>query len=94
MRRLNQYFTSPEDQFELDPSFEFTNDPAIEHEFEEPYANEKNVSIFKDLQKLASVGLVVPVDEQHMYFAAMHSKSCRLTALGYHYWRLVKDKRI
>lgn len=94
LRRLNQYFSSPEDQFQLDPSFEFTNDPAIEHEFTKPYANEKNVMVFKDLQKLASVGLVVPVDEQHMYFAAMHSKSCRLTALGYHYWRLVKDKRI
>ncbi|MCK0115335.1 caspase domain-containing protein [Gelidibacter sp. F63206] len=94
LRRLNQYFTTPEDQFQLNPSFEFTNDPAIEHEFTEPYANEKNVSVFKDLQKLASVGLVVPVDEQHMYFAAMHSKNCRLTALGYHYWRLVKDKRI
>jgi len=94
LRRLNQYFSSPEEPFKLDPSFEFTNDPAIEHDFIEPYANEKNVSVFKDLQKLASVGLVVPVDEQHMYFAAINSKSCRLTALGYHYWRLVKDKRI
>lgn len=94
LRKLNQYFTSPEEHYKLDPSYEFTNDPAIEHDFVEPYANEKNVSVFKDLQKLASVGLVVPVDEQHMYFAAMNSKSCRLTALGYHYWRLVKDKRI
>lgn len=94
LRKLNQYFTSPKDLFPLDPSFEFTNDPSIEHEFIEPHSDEKNVSIFKDLQKLASVGLVVPVDEQHMYFAAMHSKSCKLTPLGYHYWRLVKEKRI
>jgi uncharacterized caspase-like protein len=94
LRKLNHYFSSPEERFPLDPSFEFTNDPSIEHEFVEPHADDKNVSIFKDLQKLVSVGLVVPVDEQHMYFAAMHSKSCRLTALGYHYWRLVKDKRI
>lgn len=94
LRRLNQYFKSPEDHVQLDPSFEFTNDPKIEHMFIEPYVNEKNVSVFKDLQKLASVGLVVPVDEQHMYFAAIRSKSCKLTALGYHYWRLVNDKRI
>lgn len=94
LRKLNQYFPSPEEQMKLDPSFEFTNDPSIKHEFEEPYAIESNVSIFKDLQKFASVGLVVPVDEQHMYFAAMNSKSCKLTALGYHYWRLVNDKRI
>jgi uncharacterized caspase-like protein len=93
-RNLNKYFTAPEDHFQLDPSFEFTNDPKIEHEFVEPYADAKNVSVFKDLQKLTSVGLIVPVDEQHMYFAAMNSKSCKLTALGFHYWRLVKDKRI
>lgn len=60
----------------------------------EPYSVPDNVTIFKDLQKFESVGLVVPVDEDNMYFAAMNSKSCRLTALGYHYWRLVKDKRI
>lgn len=94
LRKLNQYFASPEDHFPLNPSFEFTNDPKIDHQFVEPYAEEWNVSIFKDLQKLVSVGLVVPVDEQHMYFAALNSKSCKLTALGCHYWRLVKDKRI
>ncbi|MCC3403956.1 caspase family protein, partial [Eubacterium callanderi] len=40
-----------------------------------------------------SVGLIEPVDEEHMYFAAMNSKSCRLTPLGLHYWKLSKDKR-
>ena len=94
IRKLTKYFATAEDQFDLNPSFEFTNAPDIKHKFTEPYADKQNVSIFKDLQKLASVGLVVPVDEQHMYFAAMNSKSCKLTALGYHYWRLVKDKRI
>lgn len=94
LRKLTKYFQTAESKFELDPSFEFTNDPEIEHSYNEPYAIEQNVVQFKELQKFASVGLVVPVDEQHMYFAAMNSKSCRLTALGYHYWRLVKDKRI
>lgn len=51
-------------------------------------------AIFKHLQKFTSVGLVIPVDEEHMYYAAMNSKSCRLTALGYQYWRLVKEKRL
>lgn len=94
LRKLTEYFESAESKYNLDPSFEFTNDPKIEHEYTEPFASEDNVEIFKDLQKFAGIGLVVPVDEQHMYFAAMHSKSCRLTALGYHYWRLVKEKRI
>jgi hypothetical protein len=78
----------------LDPSYEDTNAKVIEHKVVEPYADPNNVSVFKDLQKLESIGLVVPVGEEHMYFAAMNSKSCRLTALGYHYWRLVKEKRI
>ncbi|MEH6988271.1 caspase family protein [Cytobacillus firmus] len=94
IRKLIGYFPTPEQEFDLDPSFEVTNSPDIEHEVIEPYSIPENVTIFKDLQKFESVGLVVPVDEDHMYFAAMNSKSCRLTALGYHYWRLVKDKRI
>ena len=48
----------------------------------------------KSLQKLESVDLVEPVDEEHMYFAAMNSKSCRLTPLGKYYWKLLKDDRI
>lgn len=94
VRNLVNYFPSPEENFQLDPSFEDTNSPNIEHKVVEPYASTKNVTTFKELQKLESVGLVVPVDEDHMYFAAMNSKACKLTALGYHYWRLVKERRI
>ena len=94
LRKLVEYFPMPQDEFKLDPSFEFTNAKDIEHSVVEPLAKPENVSMFKHLQKFHSVGLVLPVDAEHMYFAAMNSKSCRLTALGYHYWRLIKDKRI
>lgn len=94
LRNLVKYFPTPQQEFTLDPSFEDTNATDIEHKVIEPYANPANVAMFKELQKFQSVGLVVPVDEEHMYFAAMNSKSCKLTALGYHYWRLIKDKRI
>ncbi len=94
LRKLTEYFPSAQKQFSLDPSFEDTNAENVEHEIIEPYAKAENVAIFKHLQKLQSVGLVIPVDEQHMYYAAINSKSCKLTALGYHYWRLVKEKRI
>ena len=60
----------------------------------EPYADKDNVKILKDLQKYVSIGLVQPVDEDHMYYAAMHSKSCRLTPLGKHFWYLVSQKKI
>lgn len=93
LRKLGQYFTSPSDQFNLDPSFEFTNTPEYTHEVIEPYAKQENVNVFKELQLFESVGLIEPVDEEHMYFAAIKSKSCKLTALGLHYWKLSKDTR-
>lgn len=84
LRKIIEYFPSPTYEFKLDPTFEFTDPSAIK----------ENTSILKDLQKFEGVGLVVPIDEEHMYFAAMNSKYCKLTALGYHYWRLVERKRI
>lgn len=93
LRKLRQYFSTPSDEFKLDPSFEFTNNPTCEHDVVEPYSTVENVNIFKELQLFESVGLIEPVDEEHMYFAAMKSKSCKLTALGLHYWKLSKDAR-
>jgi uncharacterized caspase-like protein len=94
LRKLIEYFHSPSDSFQLDPSFEDTNSTDVIHDVVEPFADDKNVLIFKDLQKLESVGLIIPVGEEHMYYAAMKSKTCRLTSLGHHYWRLVHDGRI
>jgi hypothetical protein len=94
LRRIIKYFPTPEQELALDSSYEDTNSTEVQHELKEPYANAVNVAVFKDLQKFQSVGLVVPVDTDHMFFAAMESKSCRLTALGYHYWRLVNQKKI
>lgn len=84
LRKLIDYFKSPTDEFRLDPSYEFTTDSAIN----------EHVEIFKNLQRFESVGLVVPVGEEHMYFAAINNKSCKLTALGYQYWRLVRENKI
>lgn len=84
LRKICSYFPNPYDEYSLDPSFEDTTDNF----------NEKNVAIFKELQKLQSVGLVEPCNAPFMYFAAIHSKSCKLTTLGRRYWRLAKDKKI
>lgn len=59
-----------------------------------PYANVNNVRKFKLLQKLQSIGFVKPINEEFMYFAAMHSTGCQLTELGKYYWRLVNEGRI
>lgn len=84
LRKLTEYFKTAEEEYKLNPSYEFT----------EASANKENVVIFKDLQKFESVRLVVPVNEEHMYFAAINSKSCKLTALGFQYWRLVKENKL
>ncbi len=94
LRNLTTYFQHESDDFYLNPSFEWTNDPTINHELKEPYADPGNVETFKTLQKLSYNGLVVPVDSPYMYNAAMESKSCRLTELGKQYWRLVNKERI
>lgn len=84
MRKITTYFDTPESEHQLDPSYEDTEESAIA----------ENVSIFKDLQKFQGVGLVVPINAEFMYFAAINSESCRLTALGNQYWRLVNEKKL
>ncbi len=84
LRKIVTYFPSPQDEHALDPSYEDTEE---DHDPD-------NVKVFKDLQKMEGVGLVVPVGEEHMYYAAKNSKSCRLTALGAQYWRLAKEKKL
>ncbi len=94
IKKITDLFAGVNDVFALDPSFEFTNDPKEDHKLVEPYACDENVAKFKTLQKLHSIGLVNPIGTPHMYFAAMESKSCRLTELGKYYWRLVKKDKI
>jgi hypothetical protein len=84
LRKLTEYFPTYSDEFKLDPTYEDTETKAIP----------EHCAIFKDLQKFTSVGLVVPVGEEHMYYAAINSKSCKLTASGHQYWRLVNEKRL
>ncbi|MEE9303097.1 MAG: hypothetical protein V3U84_04845 [Thiotrichaceae bacterium] len=84
MRKITEYFPSPNDEHQLNPSYEDTSESP----------NTTNVKVFKILQKFQSVGLVVPVGEEFMYYAAKNSKSCRLTAFGYQYWRLVNEKKL
>lgn len=84
IRRIIKYFLTPDSEYPLNPTYEDTDPSAID----------ANVKIFKDLQKFQSVGLVVPVEADFMYFAAINSKSCRLTALGYQYWRLVNERKL
>jgi len=90
LHQIATLFQSPSYEFPLDPSFE-PQPPSPNHGISpDPLNNAK----FAILQKLNRLNLVKPVGEEHMYFAAMNSKSCKLTALGEHYWNLIKKQRI
>ena len=82
--QITDIFKHPAEEYKLDASYEPTSD----------IKDEINVGIFKILQHMESVNLVIPVDEEHMYYAAINEKSCKLTSKGVHYWNLVKNKRI
>lgn len=84
IKEIVNLFPKKEEPFLLDPTFEPTEQSCIS----------QNADKFALLQKLNRVNLVVPVDEEHMYYAAINSKACQLTILGEHYWNLVKKERI
>lgn len=91
LRRITDFFPEPGCEFQLDPSFEPERN---EGESDIPPPDPKNNEDFAILQKFNRLNLLVPVDAPHMWHAAMQSKSCKLTALGEHYRRLVEKDRI
>ena len=94
LRKLPIYFSEATSEYQLDPSYEDSNCEERIPTVVLPVADAAHVAILKDLQRLESVGIVRPVGEAHMYYAAMHSKTCELTPLGRHVWNLVSNGRI
>jgi hypothetical protein len=84
LRLLPDIFPEAGNELALDRSYEPTEEP---HDA----AHEK---VFGTLQKYRAAKLVVPISEEHLYWAAMRTKSCRLTPLGQHYWHLASQGRL
>jgi hypothetical protein len=76
LRLLPRYFPQADSEYQLDPSHEPDAQPS----------HPENEKTFGHLQKCRTARLVEPVGEDHMYFAAMKNKTCRLTPLGRFYW--------
>ncbi len=93
LRRLPTYFKNPTDHFSLDPSFEPDRENIPENLRHIP-VNADNSRVFKELQLCNRYGLIIPVDAEHMYYAAINSKACKLTALGSHFRKLAEMGRI
>ena len=84
LRQLSDFFDTQDFELPLDPSYEPTAEPSHpDHE-----------AIFAILQRCRAAKLVEPVGEEHMFWAAMNSKSCRLTPLGKLYWSMAQQGRI
>jgi hypothetical protein len=84
LRQICDLFPAGDALFSLDPSYEPDAEPRdSEHE-----------RVFSTLQKYRAAKLLQPVGADHMYFAAVESKACRLTPLGRHYWHVAKDGRL
>jgi Caspase domain len=78
LRALVVWFPTPDHVLPLDPSYEpeeLPRDPAHE-------------AVFASLQSCRASKLVEPVGHRHLYYAAVQSGGCRLTALGRHYRHL------
>lgn len=91
LHRLLEFFPKAGAEFQLDPSFEPERSADQSHL---PPPDPENTLKFSILQKFNRVNLVVPVAAPHMWHAAIESKTCKLTALGEHYRRLVEKDRI
>ena len=91
LRELTSIFPQRDEIFDLDPTYEDTFESNNISKIEE---RKERIRVFKILQSFNRVNLVVPVGAVHMYYAAMNSKGCILTALGKHYWNLAKKGRI
>lgn len=99
IRRITEFFETPDCEYKLDPSYEHWNFPDAPEDkrpaqVKEPYMNSENSAKFRILQNLNKIGFVEPVGTSDMYFAAMDSKSCRLTEQGRQCWNLVTNKII
>ncbi len=91
LRMIANLFPSQGFSFPLNPTYE----PEMKgRDKGMPAPDEENTKIFSILQKYNRHALLVPEGAPHMWHAAMQSKSCRLTALGEHYRRLVEKDRI
>ena len=84
LRQIVDFFPDQVSTFQLDPLFERTDESA----------DPANVERFDLLVALRNARLVEVATHEHLYFAAIHSGAVRLTHLGRHYWRLVKEDRL
>lgn len=92
-------FTHSEEKIKLDPEFEPNINKDVKLD-EYPFIPKdikpisEKVKQFEIFQALNKVGLLLPTNREHMFYAAIYSETCQLTKQGQHYWKLVDKERI
>jgi len=84
LHQIISIFSAADTLLPLTPAYEPTELPK----------DEVKERIFSTLQKYRAARLLVPIGEDHLYYAAKNSKACQLTPLGRFYWSLVDRKKI
>ncbi len=84
LRKIVTIFPKPDERLNLSPDYEPTAEPR----------DEAKEAIFATLQKYRAARLLVPIGEEHLYYAAMNYKACELTPLGRFYWNLAERGKI
>ncbi|NJO02537.1 MAG: caspase family protein [Bacteroidia bacterium] len=84
LRQIASFFETEDSTHALSPEYEPTLAPH----------NPDKERVFAILQKFNSAGLLRPIQEEHMYYAAKNSTGCALTQVGKLYWKLVKNNRL
>lgn len=85
LRDLTKYFPAADDEYRLDPSYEYT---------EKAVAIPEHVAIFNRFKSYQIGGLLCPCNGPDLYWAAKRSESVQLTELGKFYHELVTTNRI
>lgn len=79
---------------ELFPSLEFLYPLSMDYEYDEVPETERQ-RIGQLFKKFRNVGLITAEHEgEDFYWTAYHGHSLKLTSLGRHFWRLVKDDKL
>jgi hypothetical protein len=90
LKKIRQYFKAPDFVYPLDPTYE--KDKPDTHGGPPLEVDKQHEEIMAHFRRYAANGLLVPGTD--LYWAAIRSESCKLTASGRYIWELVERRRI
>ncbi len=91
IRKLPDYFATSNMIFPLDYTYEPDKNYAPP---EDKKSYPEHEEIFSHFQKYRDARLLVPDGADHLFWAAVRNKGCKLTTLGQFYWSLAKGNKI